>query len=213
MIVTRRSIAWLVALPLAVGGRRSRTPSRITSLLRTRAPVRTSSRRRDTRTSPTFPLALALGTVLLLLALVTELRHSLATPRRRGASAGPWSFALLAPAVFVCQEYFERWFHDGVFPWTPRWSRRSSSVFLLQLPFALAAYVLAWVLFHAVALAGLLSTVHVPLASVYPRWPPRCLASASSGACARVRLARPASSLALTRGRRVRAAVNATEDT
>ena len=100
-------------------------------------------------------LALAVCTMLVLVALAVELGH--VVRRRHGVGVRPSAvmFATLVPGIFVCQEYFERWFHDGVFPWDAALEPTFVVGVLLQLPFALAAYVLAWVLLHAVRSLGL----------------------------------------------------------
>jgi hypothetical protein len=105
------------------------------------------------------PGALAVCCVLVVLALAGELGHLLsargAAPSRPSAS----SFAVLAPAIFVCQEHFERLFHDGVFPWDECLQPAFVIGLVLQLPFALSAFLLARLLLRAVrSLGALLST-------------------------------------------------------
>ena len=97
--------------------------------------------------------ALAVGTMLVLAALAVELGHVV---RRRDTNAIPSAllFASLAPGIFVCQEHFERWFHDGVFPWDAALQPTFVVGVLLQLPFTAAAYVLARLLLHAVRSIG-----------------------------------------------------------
>ena len=87
------------------------------------------------------PLAAALAAALLSVALVWRAARSL-----RGlpaATAPAWLFAALPPIAFTLQEHLERLVHDGAVPLDlPR-----QPVFLLglalQLPFALAAVVVA----------------------------------------------------------------------
>lgn len=104
------------------------------------------------------PTALAVCAVVVALALAGELGHVL---RKHGEPAYPASalrFAVLAPAIFVCQEYFERLLHDGVFPVETALEPSFAVGLVLQLPFALAAYLVARLLLRAVrSLGGALS--------------------------------------------------------
>ncbi len=95
-----------------------------------------------------LPLGLALCTVVAFLALVGQ-----ASGVRAGRASGlaAWHFALIAPLVFCCQEHFERLIHDGSFPWDTALQRRFLVGLALQLPFALAAYLLARLLLRAAA--------------------------------------------------------------
>jgi hypothetical protein len=63
-------------------------------------------------------------------------------------------FAVLAPAIFVFQEHFERLLHDGTFPWAAALDRTFIAGLLLQLPFAAAAYFLARLLLGVVRSLG-----------------------------------------------------------
>jgi hypothetical protein len=105
-----------------------------------------------------LPAALAVCGVLVVVALAVELAHVLADRRRARPAALP--FAILAPAIFVCQEHLERLLHDGVFPWDAATQPTFVVGLLLQLPFALAAYLLARLLLGVVrSLGRLFSTV------------------------------------------------------
>jgi hypothetical protein len=98
-----------------------------------------------------LPLGLALCTAVVLFALIGQARQ--ARPGQAGLAA--WQFGLIAPLVFCCQEHFERLLHDGTFPWDAVLQRTFLLGLALQLPFALAAYLLARLLLrvaHAVAL-------------------------------------------------------------
>jgi hypothetical protein len=141
--VSRRLILWLVTLPLAVAG------TQMAHALAYRV-VSPDAGQRAHELSATghaylayLPLMLAVGTVLVVLALATEIRHIVAAPRRSGFRPSAWGFAALAPATFVCQEHFERLVHDGGFPWDAALASSFVVGLLLQLPFALAAYALA----------------------------------------------------------------------
>ena len=93
-----------------------------------------------------LPLGLALCTVVALLALVGQARGVRAG---RASGLAAWHFALIAPLAFCCQEHFERLLHDGSFPWDAVLQRTFLVGLLLQLPFALAAYLVARLLLQA----------------------------------------------------------------
>ncbi len=86
------------------------------------------------------PLALALGFGVLVAVLLAEVR---AAARRRGTQACAWRFAFVAPVVFAAQEHLERLAHDGAIPWSTALQGTFLAGLALQLPFALAAYLLA----------------------------------------------------------------------
>jgi hypothetical protein len=100
-----------------------------------------------------LPLALAVCTVLVVVALIGELRRLGAVPGQ-GSRPSAWGFAVLAPLIFSCQEHFERLVHDGGFPWHTAVVPSFLAGLLLQAPFAIAAYLLARLLLHAVRLLG-----------------------------------------------------------
>jgi hypothetical protein len=58
------------------------------------------------------------------------------TPRRVAA----WPFAVIPPAAFTAQEHLERLVHDGRVPWHAATERTFAAGLILQLPFALLAY-------------------------------------------------------------------------
>jgi hypothetical protein len=98
------------------------------------------------------PLCLALATVIVVLALVSEVRLAAAGSAARTPAL--WSFAAFAPLVFVCQEHFERLLHDGVFPWGAVAEPTFAIGLALQLPFALLAYLAARLLLRAARSLG-----------------------------------------------------------
>jgi hypothetical protein len=154
--VPRRLIVWLVTLPLAIAG------TQIAHALAYRI-VTPAHHERANELSATghgylayFPLALAIGTVLVVFALAAEARHMVASPAGSGLRPRAWHFAVVAPALFLCQEHFERLLHDGVFPWHAVLAASFLTGLLLQLPFALAAYVLARLLLHTTRSLGCL---------------------------------------------------------
>lgn len=97
------------------------------------------------------PLALALGFGVLVTVLIAEVR---ATARRSGTRACAWRFALVAPVVFFAQEHLERLAHDGAIPWSAALEGTFLTGLALQLPFALAAYLLARLLLSAARALG-----------------------------------------------------------
>jgi len=101
-----------------------------------------------------LPLALAVGTVLVAFALAAEVRHMVASSASSGLRPRAWHFAVVAPALFFCQEHFERLLHDGGVPWDAALAPSFATGLVLQLPFALAAYVLARLLLHAARSLG-----------------------------------------------------------
>jgi hypothetical protein len=100
------------------------------------------------------PVMLAVCSVLVVLALACELSHLLTDGSRQGTRPSPVIFAALAPAVFACQEHFERLFHEGVFPWAAALQPTFVVGLLLQLPFAAAVYLLARLLLRVVRSLG-----------------------------------------------------------
>jgi len=99
-----------------------------------------------------LPLGLAFATAIVALALVSEARLAAAGSAARTPAL--WSFAALAPLVFVCQEHFERLLHDGVFPWGAVAEPTFAIGLALQLPFALLAYLVARLLLRAARSMG-----------------------------------------------------------
>ena len=97
-------------------------------------------------------LVLALGIGVLVAVVVAEAH---AARRRSGAHAPAWRFAVVGLVAFVAQEHLERLAHDGVFPWTAACERTFLVGLVLQLPFALAAYLAARLLLSAARAIGL----------------------------------------------------------
>ena len=89
------------------------------------------------------------------LALAGVLAGIVDTARRRPVRPVPaWAFGLLPLAGFTLQEFLERWFVSGGFPW---WTVEQPTFrigLLLQLPFALAGYLLARVLLRVAERIG-----------------------------------------------------------
>jgi hypothetical protein len=150
--LSRRGVVWLLTLPLAVVG------SQLGHALAYRL-ITPNEAQRDHELTATghaylayAPGALAVCGVLVIVALSVELAHVLTDRRRARPAALP--FAILAPAIFVFQEHFERLTHDGVFPWDAAAQPTFVVGLLLQLPFAAAAYLLARLLLGVVRSLG-----------------------------------------------------------
>ncbi len=107
------------------------------------------------------PLGLALVSVVVALALLTEARSA----RTAAHAARPrvWLFALVAPATFACQEVFERLLHDGAFPWGAPLEQTFVLGLALQLPFALLAWLLSRTLLRAARALGRLLSTRAPV--------------------------------------------------
>lgn len=128
------------------------------------------------------PLGLALVSVVLALALLTEARAARTTV---GASRPRlWLFALVAPATFVYQEIFERLLHDGAFPWGAPLEKTFGLGLVLQLPFALAAWLLSRALLHAARVLGKLLATRTPVrARAAAGWAVRTLSVPGPASC------------------------------
>lgn len=170
--MTRRSLAWLLTLPLAVVG------SQVAHGLAYRLGTQGDAERAHELTASGHgylayaPLFVAICAVLVSFALCRELLAAFVADRRPGAPRpSALHFAILAPAIFVAQEHLERFAHEGAFP-TALFVEETFAIGLaLQLPFALLAFALAWLLLRAIhAVARLLSTRRVALAVSLPRW-------------------------------------------
>jgi hypothetical protein len=80
--------------------------------------------------------------------LAGSVRRSLRRP------VPPWAFALLPMIGFALQEFFERWLSGSPFPWSMVLQPTFRVGLLLQLPFALAAYLIAKLLLRAADRVG-----------------------------------------------------------
>jgi len=100
------------------------------------------------------PAALAVCCLLVLVALAGELGHLLGERRASPSRPSAAAFAVLAPAIFVLQEHFERLLHDEAFPWDAALQRTFVLGLVLQVPVALAAYLVARLLLGAVRTLG-----------------------------------------------------------
>jgi hypothetical protein len=168
--VSRRGLAWILALPLAVVG------SQLAHGLAYRLVIPDQDLAQELSASghgylKYAPVALAICVALVAFALVRELQLAVLARRPSRARPSALSFAVLAPAIFVAQEHLERLVHRGGFPVEFVLERTFVVGLLLQLPFALAAYVVARLLLRATrAVARLLSTPPSAVAECGPRW-------------------------------------------
>jgi hypothetical protein len=97
-----------------------------------------------------FALAVCLG--VLLTALVLQGLTGFRGQWRRPATSP--LIVLLPPLAFVAQEFVERLIHAGQVPWTTAFEPAFLFGLAFQLPFALAALVLAWALDSAARAVG-----------------------------------------------------------
>jgi hypothetical protein len=97
-----------------------------------------------------FALTVCLGVLLAGLALQAGSAFR-GEPRRPAASP---VIVLLPPLAFVAQEFIERFLHTGQVPWMTVVQPAFLIGLALQLPFALAALVLAWALDSAAHAIG-----------------------------------------------------------
>jgi len=161
----RRALAWLLALPLVLGG------SQAAHVLAYRWVYPSAGVRLHTLVATGhgymshLPLVLAIAGAAALLSLVVS---AVDAACGRGVRSLPaWSFALLPPAVFVLQEILERSLLTGTFVWQAVETPTFLPGLVLQVPFAAAAYLTARLLLRTATAVGRLvgagSDVPVPL--------------------------------------------------
>jgi hypothetical protein len=137
---------WLVMLPLVAAGTEGAA-----SLLDTFAPKRYETVELFSRSNSShllLPLVADLGAALLLWAVC-----SFATSAPAARRLPPLMFACLPPLAFALQEHVEYFVGHGHVPWALVVDPTFGAGLLLQIPFAVAAYVLARLLV-AVAVAN-----------------------------------------------------------
>jgi hypothetical protein len=169
----RRGLAWLFALPLMLAG------SQAAHVLAYRWVYPSS----DVRLHALFvtghgyldrlPFVLAAGGAVALVALVFA-----ATDAARGRHVERLpaaAFALLPPVAFVLQEVLERSVHSGTFVWQAVEAPTFLPGLVLQLPFAVAAYLVARLLLRAAEQAGraLAAPSRRPVFTITPQRPPK----------------------------------------
>jgi hypothetical protein len=99
-----------------------------------------------------LPLALVVCLGVLLTGLALQALAAFRGEPRRPATSP--LIVLLSPAAFVAQEFVERLLHTGQIPWTIIVQPAFLIGLALQLPFALAALLLAWALDSAARAVG-----------------------------------------------------------
>jgi hypothetical protein len=99
-------------------------------------------------------LPVALGVAAAAAALTLAAAAVEAARGRSARDTPPWVFALLAPAAFAAQEILELSLHTGTLGWRALLAPTFAPGLLLQLPFALAAYLAARLLLRAARAIG-----------------------------------------------------------
>jgi hypothetical protein len=159
----RRHLAWPIALPLAVIG------TLAGHALGYRAAVPDAqARARELAASghgylEYAPLGVGLCSAFALLAFVGLVIHTSRGGRTHGAQVK--LIAAIPPVAYVLQEVLERLLHDGHLPWAALGSAPVVIGLLAQIPFALLA----------ASIAYLLSAVAERLGAVVAAWRPRPL--------------------------------------
>lgn len=149
----RRRLAWFVSLPLvAVGSLLAHSASYrlVAPHEHERGPLLADTGHGYLAAWGSLLLAVLLAVVLLGL-VVLAIEGARGSPRPR---ASTWPFALLPLLGFAVQEHLERLIHDGGFPLGTAAEPTFLVGVLLQLPFALAALLLARVLVRAACVVG-----------------------------------------------------------
>ena len=148
----RRSLAWLVAVPLMLGG------SEFAHALAFRLayPDVSVRMRALLATGHSYArwLPLAFGCLAAIVALSLLVTAADASRGRAARGLPAWAFALLPPLAFTVQEHLELLLHTGVFPWHEVASPTFLPGLALQLPFALLAYLTARLLLRTAERVG-----------------------------------------------------------
>jgi hypothetical protein len=152
----RRAAAWLLSLPLMIAGTQvahvlayqfvyPNAHVRLSALLATGHDYMLGTR-------GYLPMLLGMAGALDLVAagwvFAGSIRRSLQRP------VPPWAFALMPVLCFTLQEFLERWLAGASFPWWMVLQPTFRLGLLLQLPFALLAFVAARLLLRAADRAG-----------------------------------------------------------
>jgi hypothetical protein len=148
----RRSVAWLSALPLILAG------SQVAHVVAYRLVYPSSHARLHELVSTghgymeQLPLVLGIAGAVAAVSLLVAVADAARGRRLRALPA--WAFALLPMASFTLQEVLERSLHAGTFIWRAVESPTFLPGLLLQLPFALLAYLIARLLLRVAEVAG-----------------------------------------------------------
>jgi hypothetical protein len=148
----RRSVAWLSALPLILAG------SQVAHVIAYRLVYPSSHVRLHELVSTghdymeQMPLVLGIGGAVASLSLLVGIADAARGRRLRALPA--WAFAALPLLSFTLQEILERSLHAETFVWRAVESPTFLPGLLLQLPFALLAYLIARLLLRAAEEAG-----------------------------------------------------------
>jgi hypothetical protein len=167
--MSRRNVLWLITLPLAIAG----------SQVAHAAGYRLATGEGDLAHALASsghgylayaPLALGVCAAFVVLALVRELLGALGGDERASRPSA-LLFSVLAPAIFIAQEHFERLAHDGALPASLFVEKTFLLGLALQVPFALVAYGLARFLLGATrAVAQLLGSPRPVVLRLQSRW-------------------------------------------
>jgi hypothetical protein len=148
----RRRLAWGVALPLALAGTQA-AHALAYALVYPEASFRGAALAATGHAYLAwFPAVLAAASACALLSLGGTVVS--ATRGRTEHAAPAWALALLAPTVFCLQEILELSLHTGTFGWHAVLAPTFLPGLALQLPFALAAYLVARMLLRAATALG-----------------------------------------------------------
>lgn len=148
----RRGLVWLSALPLMLAG------SQMAHVLVYRWVYPSSQVRFHVLLTSghgymsKLPVLFALAGAVVFVALLGGVVDT-----ARGRSVAPlpaWAFALLPPVTFVLQEVLERSLHTGTFFWQAVEAPTFLPGLALQLPFAVAAYLIARLLLRTASVVG-----------------------------------------------------------
>jgi hypothetical protein len=176
--MSRRNVVWLITLPLAIVGSQVAHAAgyRLATGEGELSHVLSSSGHGYLAYAP---LALGICAALVVLALARELVGALGGDGRASRPSA-LLFSILAPAIFVAQEHFERLAHDGAFPASLLVEKAFLIGLALQVPFALVAYAVARLLLGVTrAVARLLASPRVARPRPRSRWERRELWSPS----------------------------------
>jgi hypothetical protein len=148
----RRALAWLVAVPLVLGGAQLAHAADYWLI----APDPHERAELIAGTGHGYfsylPFAVALFGALLAAALI-----AVSWDARRGGhgvALDRWPLALLPVVTFVLQEHLERHLHDGSFPWHAVTETTFLLGLVLQIPFAIAAYAVVRLLLRVAEAIG-----------------------------------------------------------